>query len=73
MEHKYQHIIPEVHLRRWEAPNLGPGRNGQIWVIQKDELTNKIRSPPKASSANLTTTQCGKVPTAICVSKKLWA
>ena len=48
MEHKYQHIIPEVHLRRWEAPNLGPGRNGQIWVIQKDDLTKKLPRSPKS-------------------------
>jgi hypothetical protein len=36
-----QHIIPQVYLRRWAAPNLGPGRTGQVWVIQKDDLTKK--------------------------------
>jgi hypothetical protein len=48
MEFKYQHIIPQVYLRRWEAPNLGPGRKGQIWVIQKDDLTKKEPRSPKS-------------------------
>jgi hypothetical protein len=48
MDFENQHIIPQVYLRRWEAPNLGPGRKGQIWVIQKDELTKKEPKSPKS-------------------------
>ena len=48
MDFENQHIIPQVYLRRWVAPNLGPGRKGQVWVIQKDELTNKEPKSPKS-------------------------
>jgi len=48
MDFESQHIIPQVYLRRWAAPNLGPGRKGQVWVIQKDDLTKKEPKSPKS-------------------------
>jgi hypothetical protein len=48
MDFECQHIIPQVYLRRWAAPNLGPGRKGQVWVIQKDDLTKKAPKSPKS-------------------------
>lgn len=45
-EKTYQHIVSEGYLKAWIPPTLPPGREGQVWVIQKNDPGDKrLRSP----------------------------